>query len=143
MIPPIEGRAEQASVNGECVLDLELYRRYLQTVMEGTDTAQQRHAREQILRGVLASQFAKEDKQRIFSAEQRRIIWHISKDHRCIFCGKSLKWDSSTVDHLKPHSRGGQTITLNAALAHLKCNAEYGDKSRNEQTQTARRAKAA
>jgi 5-methylcytosine-specific restriction endonuclease McrA len=110
--------------------DLELYRRYLQTVVEGTDTAQQRHGREQILRGVLASQFAKKDKQRIFSAEQRRIIWHISKDHRCVFCGKSLKWDSFTVDHVKPHSRGGQTITLNAALAHLKCNAQYGDKSR-------------
>lgn len=123
--------------------DLELYRRYLQTVLEGTDTAQQRHGREQILRGVLSSQFARKDKQRIFSAEQRRIIWHISKDHTCTFCSKPLKWDNFTVDHVKPHSRGGRTITLNEALAHHKCNAERGDKRRKAPAHPRRKAKAA
>lgn len=107
-------------------LELELYRSYLQTVMEGTDTSQHRKAREKALRELLESQFKKKDKDRIFSGEQRRIIWNLSKDHRCTLCGKELKWGSFTVDHVKPHSKGGKTMTLNAALMRHACNASKG-----------------
>jgi 5-methylcytosine-specific restriction endonuclease McrA len=106
--------------------ELELYRSYLQTVTEGTDTSQHRKLREKALRELLESQFKRKDKDRIFSGEQRRIIWNLTKDHRCAYCRKELTWGSFTVDHVTPHSKGGKTVTLNAALMHHACNAKKG-----------------
>jgi 5-methylcytosine-specific restriction endonuclease McrA len=106
--------------------ELELYRSYLQTVTEGTDTSHNRKLREKILRELIGSQFKKKDTDRIFSQEQRRIIWNLSKNHRCALCNEELQWGSFTVDHVKPHSRGGKTITLNACLMHHKCNSKKG-----------------
>ena len=56
--------------------ELELYRHYLQTVLQATDEYNQRKTRENILRGILSSLFIRKDSQRGFSAEQRRIMWN-------------------------------------------------------------------
>jgi len=106
----------------------EVYTRYLRTVTEGTDRSENRKAREKILYAVLASQFAKKDRQRAFTPEQRRIIWNMNKERRCAICGKKLSWENFTIDHVKPHSKGGRTVILNAALMHRSCNAAKGNR---------------
>ncbi len=104
----------------------EIYRSYLRTVMEGTDSLEHRKAREKILLGLIGSQFSRKDRDRIFSPEQRRIIWNLSKDHRCVRCRRELSWGNFTVDHVRPHSKGGKTSTLNAALMCRPCNSSKG-----------------
>lgn len=112
--------------------DMDLYRSYLQTVLEGTDTSQNRKAREKILAGLFGSLFEKKDPWRLFTQEQRRVIWQHNKDKRCVFCGKQVTWENFTLDHVRPHSRGGRTSSINAALAHKSCNSRAGDKRRKK-----------
>lgn len=104
--------------------ELEIYREYLQTVMEGTDTSQNRKRRESILRQLIESQFKKKDRDRVFSHAQRRILWNLDRKHLCPWCGKGLVWPRFEVDHVHPYSKGGRTDMLNAALLHSKCNKE-------------------
>jgi hypothetical protein len=104
--------------------ELEIYREYLQTVLEGTDALQNRKRREGILRQLIESQFKKKDKDRVFSQAQRRILWNLDRKHLCSWCGATLIWPRFDVDHVHPHSKGGKTDTLNAALLHPKCNKE-------------------
>jgi 5-methylcytosine-specific restriction endonuclease McrA len=108
--------------------DMDLYRSYLQTVLEGTDTSQNRKGREKILVGLFGSLFERKDPWRIFTSEQRRVIWQSNKKKLCIFCRKPVGWENFTIDHVLPHSRGGRTALVNAALAHKSCNSSAGDK---------------
>jgi hypothetical protein len=108
----------------------ELYRHYLQTVLQATDEYGQRKARENILRGILGSLFAKKDSQRGFSPEQRRLLWNISSGRRCDSCNKSLSWDDFTLDHIDPHSKGGRSRLDNAALMCRSCNSSKGNRRR-------------
>jgi 5-methylcytosine-specific restriction endonuclease McrA len=108
--------------------DMDLYRSYLQTVLEGTDSAQNRKAREKILVGLFGSLFERKDPWRIFTPEQRRVIWQNRKSKTCSICGEPVTWDDFTVDHVRPHSRGGRTVAVNAALAHRACNSREGNK---------------
>jgi 5-methylcytosine-specific restriction endonuclease McrA len=110
--------------------DMDVYRSYLQTVLEGTDTSQNRKAREKIVAGLFGSLFEKKDPWRIFTPEQRRVVWQYSKNKLCSSCGKPVSWEDFTIDHVLPHSRGGRTATINAALAHRTCNSSAGDKRR-------------
>jgi hypothetical protein len=87
--------------------ELETYRSYLQSVSEGTDTSANRKIREKALRELIESLFEKKDKDRIFTLEQRRIIWANSNGHMCAYCRKPLTWGNFVVDHITPHSRGG------------------------------------
>lgn len=68
----------------------ELYRDYLLTVSQMTDDVAQRRKREQILRGILGSLFAKKDPKRGFTPEQRRIIWKTSSARVCATCSRKL-----------------------------------------------------
>ena len=61
----------------------ELYREYLLAVSQMTDDVSQRRKREQFLRGILGSLFARKDSQRIFTPEQRRILWSTSSNRVC------------------------------------------------------------
>jgi hypothetical protein len=106
----------------------ELYRDYLLTVSQMTDDVNQRRKREQILRGILGSLFARKDAQRGFSAEQRRIIWNSSANRTCATCGKKLSWDDFTIDHIDPHSKGGRSRLDNAALMCRKHNSAKGNR---------------
>jgi hypothetical protein len=110
--------------------DQELYRDYLLTVSQMTDDVNQRRKRESSLRGVIGSIFGKKDAQRGFTAEQRRILWNTSASRVCAgSCGgKLLTWEDFTIDHIKPHSRGGASQLENAAVLCQKCNSSKGNR---------------
>ncbi|MEK7747770.1 MAG: DUF262 domain-containing protein, partial [Nitrospirota bacterium] len=110
--------------------DQELYRKYLHTVIQATDEYNQRKSRENILRGILESLFAKKDSQRGFSSEQRRLLWNTDSCRRCESCRKPLSWDDFTLDHIDPHSKGGRSRLENAALMCQSCNSSKGNRSR-------------
>lgn len=108
----------------------EQYREYLMTVLEGTDSLPQRQRREQILRGLLASLFAKKDKDRGFSMEQRRVLWNGTAARKCVGagCNRTLTWEDFTIDHVKPWNKGGRTALENAALMCVSCNSKKGNR---------------
>lgn len=108
----------------------EQYREYLLTVLEGTDALDQRQRRAEILRGLLGSLFAVKDKDRVFSPEQRRVMWGSTSVRKCTNpkCKEILTWDDFTIDHIKPWSKGGLTDLNNAALMCQSCNSSKGGK---------------
>lgn len=114
--------------------DQELYRDYLLTVSQMTDDVAQRRKREQILRGILGSLFAKKDSQRGFTPEQRRILWNTAANRVCAACARehkrpvNLTWEDFTIDHIKPYSKGGRGRLDNAALMCRKHNAQKGNR---------------
>lgn len=112
--------------------DQELFRDYLLTVSQMTDDVSQRRKREQILRGILGSLFARKDDQRGFTAEQRRILWNTSAQRTCTHpgCRKKLSWDDFTIDHVNPHSKGGRSELANAALMCREHNSKKGNRRR-------------
>jgi 5-methylcytosine-specific restriction endonuclease McrA len=95
-----------------------------------TDDVAQRRKREQILRGILESLFARRDGQRGFTAEQRRIIWNTSASRTCSHngCNRKLTWDDFTIDHINPHSKGGRSQLENAALMCREHNSAKGNR---------------
>ena len=106
----------------------ESYRDYLLTVIQSTDDVNQRRNREQILRGLLQTLFKRKDSERLFSPEQRRILWNSASERKCAKCGKQVTWSDLTIDHINPFSRGGQRKLENAALMHRSCNASKGNR---------------
>jgi hypothetical protein len=108
--------------------NLEKCRDYLLTVTQSTDEISQRRRREEILRGLLESLFVRKDKERLFSPEQRRIIWNSTKERICHKCGEKVTWSDFTVDHIKPFSKGGKTKLDNAAIMHRSCNSSKGNR---------------
>ena len=106
----------------------EIFRQYLLTVTQNTDEVHQRRTRQQILEGILRNLFLRKDDQRLFSQEQRRILWNTSEDRKCARCHKLVTWDDLTIDHVDPHSRGGKTGLKNAALMHRACNSAKGNR---------------
>jgi hypothetical protein len=110
----------------------ELYRDYLATVLQATDEVNQRRRREEILGNILRSLFAKKDTQRGFTSEQRRIIWNTAANRVCAHtrCSKKLTWNDFTVDHIRPHSRGGRSQLDNATLMCRAHNSSKGNRRR-------------
>lgn len=108
----------------------ETYREYLLTVLQATDEISQRRKREEILRALLESIFVKKDSDRLFSPEQRRLMWNSTTLRKCQECGKSLTWQDFTIDHIDPFSKGGRTQLGNAALMCRKCNSAKGSRTR-------------
>jgi hypothetical protein len=108
----------------------ESYREYLLTVLQATDEISQRRKREEILRGLLQNLFEKRDSDRLFSIEQRRILWNSAAVRKCARCHKPVTWQDLTIDHIDPWSRGGRTELDNAALMHRECNAAQGNRRR-------------
>lgn len=108
----------------------ELYRDYLVTVLRGTDEITQRRHREDILRGLLHNLFERRDSERLFSAEQRRILWNSLENRTCRSCNKALTWADFTIDHIKPYSKGGKTELANAALMCRQHNSAKGNRLR-------------
>ena len=48
---------------------------------------------------------------------------------RCVYCGKQGTYESLTLDHLKPKSRGGQTVASNLVPACPECNRSKGSQN--------------
>lgn len=60
---------------------------------------------------------------RTFSKDIKEQLWH--DDCVCSYCGqKILSKDDAEVDHIKPFSKGGETVIENAQLLHRHCNRE-------------------
>jgi 5-methylcytosine-specific restriction endonuclease McrA len=102
---------------------------YLLTVQGDTDSSANRERRRELLRGVLWTLFERKDSKRVFSSEQRRILWNSDDKRKCARCRKPLTWTGLTLDHVKAWSRGGKTTHGNAALMHRACNSSKGARS--------------
>jgi hypothetical protein len=111
--------------------DQELFRGYLQTVKEGTDALSNRKRRHQILYNLIAPIFEKKDEDRLFSEEQRRILWNSAEEKRCPWCPpkQKLRWSDLTIDHVKPHALGGKTVLNNGQICCRKHNSKQGMKA--------------
>ncbi|MGH7282802.1 MAG: HNH endonuclease family protein [Polyangiaceae bacterium] len=103
-----------------------LYADYLLTVQGDTDSAASRTRRREILSGLLFSLFEFKDEKRIFTPEQRRILWNSEERKLCRICKKELKWSDVAADHILAHAKGGRTRLDNAQLAHRTCNSRKG-----------------
>ena len=99
---------------------------YLLTVQGDTDSGATRERRRQILRGLLWSIFERKDDKRIFSLEQRRILWNSEDSRICPKCKKAISWSDVSVDHVLAYTRGGKTALSNAQLMHRSCNSRKG-----------------
>jgi len=103
-----------------------LYSDYLLTVQGDTDSSANRERRREILHNLLWSLFERKDEKRVFTAEQRRIIWNGDEKLLCAKCHRPLKWEDFTVDHIIAYTRGGKTSLKNAQPMHHRCNASKG-----------------
>jgi len=50
----------------------------------------------------------------------------------CVYCGESYELHELTIDHVKPRSNGGETITTNCVCACAKCNQSKGSEDWQE-----------
>ena len=106
----------------------ESYQRYLLTVQSNTDSLPSRHGRETIINDLLESLFERKDEKRIFSTEQRRILWNTDVKQICKSCKRQLHWNDFTVDHILAHTRGGKTLLSNAQILCRSCNSRKKDR---------------
>ena len=68
------------------------------------------------------------DNRRRFTDEERIIVWR-RDGQTCQICGKDeLDFEEIEADHVKSHSKGGQTILSNAQCLCLECNRKKGNK---------------
>ncbi len=49
--------------------------------------------------------------------------------HRCQYCSRTTKGSDSSIDHVTPRSRGGETSWENCVLSCMRCNLKKGDRS--------------
>ncbi len=105
-------------------------REYHDTVLEGTDTARKRRERVRIIESILSPIFNKKDSKRLFTLEQKQLLWHSSKDKCCSNsqCKKILSWKDVRIDHMTAHTKGGQTDLRNAQILCASCNSRKGGK---------------
>lgn len=103
-----------------------LFRDYLLTVKGDTDSEATRKRRADILSQLFGGLFERKDAQRLFTPEQRRLIWNSDEAKKCRRCGEILSWNNFTIDHVRPWARGGLTVSQNAALMCRRCNARKG-----------------
>lgn len=103
-----------------------LYSDYLLTVQGDTDSAASRTRRREILHNLLGTLFTFKDGKRLFTSEQRRILWHSDQNRACRSCNKPLTWDNVSVDHVLAHTKGGRTTLENARLMCKSCNSRRG-----------------
>jgi hypothetical protein len=103
-----------------------IYADYLLTVQGDTDSSANRQRRAEILRGLLFNLFERRDDKRVFSPEQRRLLWNTDDKKVCPSCKQALTWENFTVDHVLAHAKGGATSLNNAQLMCRGCNSRKG-----------------
>lgn len=103
-----------------------LFSDYVTTIQGDTDSAATRQRRAEIVKGLLVTLYEVKDDKRIFTSEQRRIIWNADDKRVCSRCKKKLRWDDFTVDHIIAYSKGGKTSLKNAQLMCRSCNSKKG-----------------
>jgi len=119
----LSDRLRKAERIGE---EADVFKEYLLSVREGTDSAANREKRARILKSLLGTLFDSKDARRTFTPEQRRILWNSDEKKACRGCGAALTWNNFTADHRMPHSKGGKTVVTNAQLMCNSCNSSKG-----------------
>ncbi|MGI0091414.1 MAG: HNH endonuclease signature motif containing protein, partial [Nitrososphaerales archaeon] len=100
---------------------------FVATITAQTTHKKQRVERNSVIRHLLIMHLVPKDNKRLFNEEEKRIIWDIAKDKKCVICGeKVLDFDDYEPHHDKPHSKGGLTEINNGRIAHKKCNRSKG-----------------
>lgn len=103
------------------------YVSYLLTVREGTDSSQQRRAREKLLVELLDGVFDTRDVRRTFNETQRRILWDLSRTKQCTICHQRIeRFEEMNADHVQAYVNGGSTNLDNGAITHKRCNQQKG-----------------
>lgn len=105
-------------------------REYHDTVLEGTDTARKRRERVRIIESILRPIFNQKDSKRLFTLEQKQLLWHSAKEKCCSNskCKKVLSWKDVRMDHIEAHTKGGRTDLRNAQILCASCNSSKGGK---------------
>jgi 5-methylcytosine-specific restriction endonuclease McrA len=111
------------------------YANYLLLVQQSTDALGPRQRRAAMLRELFSGLFEAKDEKRVFSEEQRRLLWNSSEEKECSYCGEVLTWANFQADHVLAHSRGGKTVLSNAALSCVDCNRSKGAGRRERKRQ--------
>ena len=84
-----------------------------------------------LIRNAMENTVGKHDSRRAFPPEWRKSLFE-KQDGKCGICEQSLDENRvqdgtyAHIDHIDPHSKGGQTTFENAQLAHAECNREKG-----------------
>jgi 5-methylcytosine-specific restriction endonuclease McrA len=67
-------------------------------------------------------------RQRFFTLQQKQNLWDRTaiEDRKCPECDQPLTFEESEVDHIKPFSKGGETVEGNGQLLHRACNRAKG-----------------
>jgi hypothetical protein len=123
-----EQRKKAESIDAEA----SIYREYLLTVIQGTDKYNTRLKRQTILRSLLEPIFERMDDKRLFTPEQRRILWNTADSKTCKSCRRNLGWDDFAADHISPYTKGGRTQLANAAIYCRSCNSSKGNRRRSQ-----------
>lgn len=122
-----EVRAQQRKAEGARPHQ-RLFADYLLTIQGDTDSLATRKRRELVFDQLLGGLFEKKDEKRGFTLEQRRLLWNTEQEKKCRACSRKLNWANFTVDHIRPHSKGGKTALRNAALLCRSCNSKKGNR---------------
>ena len=65
------------------------------------------------------------DPQRTFNYDQRIVIWQ-NANGKCQSCGKTIAFEETHADHIKPYSKGGPTTVENGQALCQECNTRKG-----------------
>lgn len=127
----VDGLRDQLQKAQPAKTNQRMFADYLLTVQGDTDSAATRKRRVEILEPMLFPLFAKKDAKRLFSAEQRRIIWnredqHFCTGNECKTPKRPLDWEDVTIDHVLAWIKGGQTALKNAQILCKPCNSKKG-----------------
>ena len=66
------------------------------------------------------------------SSDSKRLWRRAVKQHfncQCVYCGENYELHELTLDHVKPLSRGGETLTNNIVCACKACNQDKGSRN--------------
>jgi uncharacterized protein with ParB-like and HNH nuclease domain len=92
------------------------------TLASKTNQLNHKRRRLEILESLFQGLFVKKDSKRAFSNEQRIIAWNKS-DKICKICNSEItSFDDYDLDHILPHSLGGETTLENSQVTHISCN---------------------
>ncbi len=115
----------------------DIYAELSDSMARGTDSADKISARHDIIsqflfNNVALSPKADLDPRRAFSYEEKLILYRKAGGfcqlaYDGIICGRHINdFDDAVVDHVRPHSKGGNTTLGNGRIAYKTCNTARG-----------------
>lgn len=68
----------------------------------------------------LLGELTLKDSKRVFDPLERNILYN-KQSKKCAVCNGVVKWEDIEIHHVTPHSEGGTTSVINAAMVHKDC----------------------